>query len=314
MSSPILGSIIKSPLFNSPGRKILRAFAYTLPVFIRKKIISRWRVNGSISFKINGITVNYFSNADDGIADVLYYAAETFKEYHELELFSHFSKKARTILDIGANTGIFSVIASLSNPLAEIYAFEPYHTNAERLKKNLALNKISNVKIINCAVGNNNEKIPFTIPAEDRVCDVLSADENFTKQFYKGHVKYINTEVEQITADSFIEENKIKQVDLVKIDVESYEIPVFEGMKNTLEKFSPVVICEIFVKKERDHFYKDFLNGLGYYIYLVLPSGIVRVENLVSNPDCRNFIFSKKKTSEQYTSFKNMQVICDELF
>ena len=46
------------------------------------------------------------------------------------------------------------------------------------------------------------------------------------------------------TLDSFVRENKLTRCDLIKIDVEGFEVSVFAGMKETIERFNPKIIFE----------------------------------------------------------------------
>ena len=306
--------IKNASLINAPGRMILRLLSYDIPAKLNASITPKWRVNGKFTFQVGDTKLNFYSEGDDGVADALYYQPGHYEEYHELELFCRLSKNVKTVLDIGANTGIFSVTAALSNKNCFVYAFEPYYINANRLKKNLALNNISNAEIIPFAVGDTIGEITFTIPENESICDVLSANGDFTRKFYRKQLTYKNTTVNQTTVDAFVKERKITKTDLIKIDVESYEIAVWKGMSNTLKEHSPVVFCEIFFEEKRDLFYESFLNEHGYYIYMVIPDGLIRINQLYNNPDGRNYIFSRKKSVNEYLSFKDMNSIVKELF
>jgi len=243
----------------------------------------------------------------------LYYNPKTYSEIHELEFFANLAKKASTILDIGANTGLYTIYSSLVNNNSRIFSFEPYPINAERLKKNISLNHLSNVTVIQKALGNENKKVTFAVPVKAQICDALSVDKEFTSRFYKGQVEYTETDVEQITLDQFIEENKIEKIDLIKIDVENYEMAVFSGAEKMLNEQSPAIMVEIFVSPEKIKFFEEFLRPKGYNAYIILSDGLVRTETLIDNPDCRNYFFTKKKSDLVYLSFKNKDLILSEL-
>ena len=56
------------------------------------------------------------------------------------------SRSARVVVDIGANVGIYTLIAASVNPRADIYAFEPTQAAFDRLCANIAANGFRNVR------------------------------------------------------------------------------------------------------------------------------------------------------------------------
>lgn len=66
--------------------------------------------------------------------------------------------------------------------------------------------------------------------------------------------------------DSFVEKNRVKAIDLIKIDVEGSEPEVLEGARNALRKFNPDIICEINYSIDKLQY---ILNGLGYSAFLI---------------------------------------------
>jgi len=65
-------------------------------------------------------------------------------------------------IDIGANIGLYSVYLSMNNPAGRIYAFEPNGSIIARLKRNLSLNKVKNVEIIEAALWSKNSELAFS--------------------------------------------------------------------------------------------------------------------------------------------------------
>ncbi|MGZ6520119.1 MAG: FkbM family methyltransferase, partial [Bacteroidia bacterium] len=61
-----------------------------------------------------------------------------------MKLWIELSKKSAVILDIGANTGIYSLVSKTVNPTAEVFAFEPVERIYNKLEKN---NKLNNYDI-----------------------------------------------------------------------------------------------------------------------------------------------------------------------
>lgn len=266
-----------------------------------------FRVNGTVHLRVDDLTFKMYSNNDDGIVDALYFSEKNYGEYEEVSVFKALAKHAHVIFDIGANTGLYSIISKLTNPETTVYAFEPYPTNIERLKKNLAINGLEGkINIIPEAVGNAETPLDFAVPENDQVCDVLSADIEFTEQFTDTYDGFKTVKVTQTTIDSFVEEKEILSVDLIKIDVENFELNVLKGSLKTLSKHQPVILAELFVDEERIRFFEKSLQPLGYHCYMVGKKGLFRTDALVNNPDCRNYLFSCEKSEQPYLSYSEL--------
>ncbi len=265
---------------------------------------------------LDDLKFNFYSECDDSIADVFYYKADSEWEIPELKLWRSIAKQSQYIFDIGANTGIYSVIGGLENSSANIIGFEPYFPNIVRFNKNIKINGLKNVELIKKAVGDVETEIEFTVPADDKVCDVSSADSKFTESFYRNYNTYKKIFVPQIRLDDFVfRERKLPSVDLIKIDVENYEVAVFHGAVETLEKFSPIIFCEMFVDSERQLLFDEILSPLGYKCYLITTNGLVRLERPENIAEFRNFIFCKVGTTNTFNSFNNIgfQTVANEL-
>ena len=89
-----------------------------------------------------------------------------FKSYHFLDI-----KKFDIVLDIGANRGTFSILAS--EKAKHVYAIEPLH--ADILKKNVSINNISNITVLKTGLGNGRKRIEFE--EEGKIIDLIPFDE-----------------------------------------------------------------------------------------------------------------------------------------
>lgn len=143
------------------------------------------------------------------------------------------TKSASIVLDVGANFGVFAILLARSAPNAQIYAFEPNPTTARALEANLHRNGISNVLIVEAAVGREDGSIRFTdssAPATNRI-----SNDN------EGGVV-----VALRSLDSFCNEKGIQEVSFIKIDIEGAELLALEGAANLFnEKCISYGIIEI---------------------------------------------------------------------
>lgn len=292
---------------------IIRTFLIRLDSLIQKSKLY-WRISGTIDLTYNGIKFKYFSSTDDGIVDTLFYKLDH-REDGELKLIQSIISNGTFIIDIGANTGLYSLLAAKTNPSSKILAIEPHPGNFKRLSKNIKLNNLTNVSLLQNAVGDLENEIIFNIPQGVEISDTSSADLNFSKQTYEGSLKWKEIKVQQITLDSLITKIETKEVNAIKIDVEGYEINVFEGAKQFFKEFYPIVICEIFLTENKKEYFDQYIKDLNLYAYLCLKDGIIRLDDgLIYNHDGLNFIFAKGKTKNTYNSYQTLDSWMEELY
>ncbi len=248
--------IIKQIYDGLPLKK--EVFSIIRPLNIPQKIYQHLSFKGP--FKVNigrGFTINHYGFA---LENELFWGGLKQWESVSLKLWMQLSKSAHTILDVGANTGIYSLIAGAVNPSADIYAFEPLNGVYKRLQENLKLNKLS-IKAYDLAASNNNGKASFYID-----------DPNFSygSSLNKNHQSCSNKiqqEVETITLDRFNEEHNIVP-DLIKIDVERHEPEVIEGLQNTLSKSWPTMLIEVLDENIGERL-KEILKDTPYQYYSI---------------------------------------------
>ena len=155
-----------------------------------------------------------------------------------------------TILDIGANNGLFSLAYASMFRGAQVHSFEPVSFIFDELTKNLHMNPhiSAGVHAHNFGLSNRTETLKLSIPAPEqheryRRCNQKAAlDTRLFSVLGKGEKKY---DAKFVPLDNWIDEQEISAVDFIKIDVEGYEYPVLEGALNTLRLFRPVVMFEL---------------------------------------------------------------------
>lgn len=135
---------------------------------------------------------------------------------------------AQSILDIGANCGVFAAMCAMRFPGATIHAFEP----SAALQPTLALNCTApNVSVHQLAVGDRNGTDTLYIhPGSQQVNSLQpSAVEAFLP------ADEIDTQATRcVTVDSFIAHHAIDPVDVLKVDVQGWEGAVLRGARHAL--------------------------------------------------------------------------------
>jgi hypothetical protein len=82
--------------------------------------------------------------------------------------------------------------------------------------------------------------------------------------------------VETVSFDDFERQYPCK-LDLVKIDVEDFEADVLAGMKHTIRRDQPFIVCEILPRLHRNERTRETVASLGYTPYWITASGYIRV-------------------------------------
>jgi FkbM family methyltransferase len=132
----------------------------------------------------------------------------------------------------------------------------------EKLEENIRLNQF-NITAVEKGVSNfNGTAIIYDIPFEH----VYSVTIN--KNFNAPDQKVIPTEIQVIALSSYAEIHQLKKIDLVKIDVETHEPEVLEGMIEILRKDKPALIIEILNDEVADKVNR-LLSPLHYLFFIL---------------------------------------------
>lgn len=207
-----------------------------------KKIALYLKFRGIIKVKIGSKKYKFYNN-NTAIETLLFWRGIYSHECYSLKAWELLSKDKETILDIGCNTGVYSVVArEFASKSARIIGFEPIPRIANLFKFNMELNNI-NVEINQLAVSDRNGIVSF-YDMEGFDNQIGSLDINHVKK-HKHHTAIIEIKTKSVTIDSYVELYHLEKIDLIKIDVEGVEHLVIEGIKNTIIKDAPAIIVEI---------------------------------------------------------------------
>jgi len=165
-------------------------------------------------------------------------------DLNEFQAIPHLLNPGDTALDVGANLGFYSVLLSrLCGPAGRVFAFEPVPDTYWRLRETITLNRCGNV-----------------VPIQAAVCDKSgTAKMNlFAPQFSEWNSLGMpampaqngavvsplqSVEVPAMTLDDFCTTNRIDHIHFLKVDVEGFEVSVFQGAKRLLREHRVDYIC-----------------------------------------------------------------------
>jgi FkbM family methyltransferase len=148
----------------------------------------------------------------------------------------HVDVKKPVIFDVGANKGQTISFFLKLFPEASIFAFEPNPRLYQVLKKKFG--HLENIKLINKGVSNQNGKLLLkeTVTDETSTFEELNYDSDYLKMKAKvlgvkpEEIVAACYEADVITLNTFIKEESLDFVDVIKIDTEGHELKCLEGL------------------------------------------------------------------------------------
>jgi FkbM family methyltransferase len=143
-----------------------------------------------------------------------------------------------TFLDIGAHHGLYSIVAAKKMGRAgRVVAFEPSARERDRMQLNLQCNKIDFVTVEPYALAAQEGLAPLAV-----VVDGYSTMNSLRPPVdHAAKQVFVNT----ISLDAYLIQNRIENVDFLKIDTEGGEVEAFRGAHALLNHIRPLIICEV---------------------------------------------------------------------
>ncbi len=188
-------------------------------------------------------------------------------------------KDGDVVFDVGANIGEVSL--NMSKRVGHrgiIHSFEPEPFIFSKISRNLSLNLFTNIHLNNIAMGDQKKELFLKPQVENnRGGTRIHATSNNGKK------------VNVSTIDFYTEEHGLKKLDLIKIDVEGFEMKVLHGAKKVLQKFKPLLFIEV-----NDNNLKEQGNSAASLIEFLFKIGYTNIEHS-----------ENKKTIDSNTNFLN---------
>jgi FkbM family methyltransferase len=145
----------------------------------------------------------------------------------ETQLFRELLRPGMVAVDVGANIGYFSLLASiLVGPTGAVHAFEPDPVNYTLLKKNVRMNRATNIRVNQTALSDNEEQLSLFIDSHNKGDHRIWAPAGESRK---------RIDISSTTLDTYLRKAEIVP-SFIKIDVQGAEGKVLEGMKNTLRE------------------------------------------------------------------------------
>lgn len=242
----------------------------------------------------------YFFLRKDSFMETIFLEKGLYSDWEKesLKLWVSLAKNSSIIIDIGANTGIYSLIAQSNNVCASIIAIEPIDLNFQILRQNIIKNKFK-IQTEEVALSNN-EGYATMYMLKDRLNYMTSVnDDRYEKHpEIQGNIEVIPVQVLIKKFNYIVEKYKLSIVNLIKIDVEGHELAVLQSMEETLKNYHPTILVEV-IGDENAIKLDIFFKEMGYEIYLSIDEnkGIKVVDKIWDNNHA-NFLICQKSILE----------------
>jgi FkbM family methyltransferase len=199
------------------------------------------------------------------------------------------AEKSQTILDIGSNSGWFSVMAKAYNIKAIVHAFEPQPNIFQVLQKNNAVNGFD-IYCHQVALSDEQGEFPFYNTGANTFTTENTNHGSLNKDWRPEKQHSILVRVDRL--DQFLVERQILSVDLIKIDVETLEYEVLAGYGDYLSKHQPIIILEIQDRELGAKVASLFAEGEVNFFHIDESKGLQEVSQLgaATSQDNRNFL------------------------
>jgi FkbM family methyltransferase len=277
------------PLTRNSVRSWLRALSAVTPLWQTLRWIRRHGllprmltrhlpVRGTFRVEVGGTRRRflYSSIASDMVGRYLFWDGAGGDQPETVDVFLSLIDESTRFVDVGANTGLFTLIACASKKNLCVVAFEPVPRVFDRLKWNVEQNGFTARCILRQqVVADHIGKSWFHVLNVD-----LPTSASLNQVGFRGRAGDL-MEIDTTTIDHV--RKAVGAIDLVKIDVEGFEPAVLAGMRETLAKDRPIVILECHVDGPAQSVRSE-LDPHGYAFYHCRPGAVRRSDTLAPDP------------------------------
>lgn len=181
-------------------------------------------------------------------------------------------------LDIGANNGLYALLAAKVSSNTKVIAFEPMRQARELLLRNIEINEHADaqISVSSLALSNFDGRVQFFETVNPH--GFLSTSSSLDRSHADNTGDWVREVIAECgTLDRWVRDNPVQRIDLVKIDVEGAERTVLEGAQQTFARFRPCIVVELLALADFA-FIDDFCRTNGYVDIAMFPNVFVAIK------------------------------------
>ena len=262
------------------ARKLYRAIPFKQPVFevLRRHLVLPERLyrhlhfHGVITVPVDDTAFRMRHHGTQIENEVFWSGLYGRWEGASLRLWVRAARRARVVLDVGANSGLYALAAQAVAPHARVFAIEPVERIRRKLQDNVDLNG-SHVGVVPVALSSRDGRGVMLDTGEEHE---LSATLDPTGRVLGDRApRAAALPVTVASLDSLVADGTVEPPDLIKLDVEGHETEVLRGMARQLER-RPTMLVEV-LTPEAAAGVEAIVRPLGYRTYRIDPEGPRRI-------------------------------------
>jgi FkbM family methyltransferase len=257
--------------------KIIDFLKNTLAFCLKNKRLRYFFIN-NISLRTNEISCLISNNRSFFVNEFNTYPSIINNGYRHIERaiefvnFFNFDFK-NTIIDIGAAEGVIALKFSQAFPEAIVFVFEPIKNTFEILLRNTSSNH--KVITVNKALGNSHEEKIIHIAHRITSSSIFDIEKDIENNYFAEQLRYESDE--EITVSRLDDEIPSETiVNIIKIDVQGFELEVLKGAEQTLKRTCLVVLemqnHNLYNKAPKYYELDEYLRNNGFELYDIIPS------------------------------------------
>lgn len=166
----------------------------------------------------------------------------------------------RRFIDIGAHVGFYTI--GLAPRFDAVIAYEPSHAQHAWLAHNVRLNGFAHVEVNEVALGDEVGTATLHVLSYEGGLNSLAPD---VASRYQAIDQY---EVPVVVLD----DRELTDVDLLKVDVEGYELPVLRGAARTIAASRPLILLEVWQEPARRRDVRAQMDAFDYTLEFLFPA------------------------------------------
>lgn len=246
------------------------------PLF--RRLLRERPYHGQVLVQIPGFRpCRMYHRQDDIVSGICHYFGPFAYESLSAIVFSCLATECQHVIDVGAHTGFYSLVAASANADAQVTSFEIMHTTAHRARENVELSGLGDrVKVLGVGISSKEGRLELHYNSEIAFETGPSLEVIDDRVRRKGAASAV---VDVTTIDSWWRTAGKPRVGLVKIDVEKHESAVVAGGQSMLRDCRPAIISEVLSRSDVVTMF-ECLAPLGYDHGYVLDDDTMQVHGL----------------------------------
>lgn len=201
------------------------------------------------------------------------------------------AQRAGTVMDIGANTGIYALAARAVNPAADVIALEPVARTFERFQRNIELNSFDIAALCLAASDRDGTAAIYDPLSEHQYSASLE------QGMLNGKSAVSIVEIDVKRADAILANREQKGPVLVKIDAERHEPQVLKGFGQKIRELRPTFLVELLDRKIGREA-QNFFEGLNYLYYEIREGECLCQTDALGGAQ-RNYLLCPRETARE---------------